>query len=242
MPVASITGLVIVSAALCLCGLFSLLYVWRQRRSRRALQYQHHPSLLTDKLYSPVSSASPRHVAERAAPRTSRCQWRTQTAAADQSAAPSTVFAGQSADAVSAVPPARLRSSTQAAAGLEPPIHTTRPFRLKRGSARRFVANPERAWPQPLLLAQTFQDSLVEQRMWRSSSGGSSCYSRPSSWYSVGSRDGLGEADTYRELEAGSGPTLQADKVMMHRHKALLPLPTQEEQYSVFKKQATNMI
>jgi hypothetical protein len=29
---------------------------------------------------------------------------------------------------------------------------------------------------------------------------------------------------------------------MMHRHKALLPLPTQEEQYSVFKKQATNMI
>ena len=208
-----------------------ILYLWQRTRSRHVVVRYHHGSFPPEeKLPAPATSASSRcSVYSAATPiRPSHNKWDYRTTATDQSTAPATFHIDRGVATLATVQPARLESYGQAAIALESPIDRRSPFQLKRGSARRFVSNSERAWPQPLLLAETEQDNLLEQRPWRNSSGGSSCYSRPSSWYSVAD---TGEPPA-RELScgfgAGPGPTIQADQPIDYRHKALPPLPKQE--------------
>jgi hypothetical protein len=56
----------------------------------------------------------------------------------------------------------------------------------------------EGAWPKPLQLARLKQATRREPQLWRNSSGGSSFYSRPSSWRSVSDIDELEEIITCR--------------------------------------------
>lgn len=184
MSTASMVRLISVLVAFCLCGVLVVLYLWQRTRSRHVVvQYHHGSSLPGEKLHAPAASVSSRcSVYSAATPiRPSHIKRDYWTPATDQSTAPATFHVNRGVIGLAPVQPARLGSCRRAAITLESPIDRGSPFQLKRGSARRFTSNSERAWPQPFLLAETELDNLLKQQPWRNSSGGSSCYSRPSS-------------------------------------------------------------
>ncbi len=234
MSALSVAGLVLVAVAFFLCGMLISLYIWRQTRSRHlAIQYQHCPSLLEKRqLRTPATPTSLQHYTKAcgatATTQLSSSQWYAQATVTDEYRTHNAFSTNQSADVLTAIRPARLQNYKQVDSVIESPIDRESPFQLKRASARRFSSDLERAWPQLLPPAQTEQEGLLERLLWRNSSGGSSCYSRPSSWYSVAGTEQSEEA-TNCGFRAGSGPTTRIDQALAHRQKALPPVPTTKE-------------
>ena len=230
-----VAGLAVTVAVFLLCMLLALLRICLHR-TRSATSPKRPKALppMLEKFYCHTSTSSAssfgcsQSKATTFSPTPVRNQWHTLARAADHRAACNTHSICQSAE----VPAPGQSTGTQgreqaviSPASLLEDIGSSLP---NDASARRFGLDLERVWLQPLPSAQIERDSLQKQSLWRNSSGGSSCYSRPSSWYSVAD---TGEPPA-RELScgfgAGPGPTIQADQPIDYRHKALPPLPKQE--------------
>jgi hypothetical protein len=177
-----------------------------------------------------------------AASRPVHSQWHARLEVADQSAVCCTFHIYRGAEVLADAHLSRDKSSSRVKAIRESLIDRQSPFLLKCGSAQRFSLDLESAWPQPLQPAWTESKGLLEQQLWRNSSGNSSCYSRPASWYGVAVTGELSEADLDCGFRAGPGPTIRAGQTTARRWKALPPVPTQEEQSCVVDIAATTLI
>lgn len=82
------------------------------------------------------------------------------------------------------LPPIRVEGSYQTHGSADSPTNCQSPPNLNRECAGRSSAGLTISWPQLYLPTQDKRSSSLGQT-WRNSSGGSSYYSRPSSWYSV---------------------------------------------------------
>ena len=248
VSVALVVGLVTAVVACFLCALLTLLYAQRQGNGRKSSRtpksllpvleknYYHTPTLSTSsfgctKANSAATSTTPVH-----------SQWHTQPSTADHRAGYSTPIAYQSAEVLAAAHAPRLHSHNPLGTTLALPTDSRNSFSLKSASARRLGLDLERVWPPLLPQVQTERNSWQGQLLWRNSSGGSSCYSRPSSWYSISSTEELGEADLSCGLGAGPGPTLYAQHTTAYRYKALPPVPAQQEQSNTENIAAVNRI
>jgi hypothetical protein len=234
MSATSTAGLITMLVVFFLCGLLMFLYIWLQARSRQLPpQHQHPPPVPPKDPYTPAASISLQHSAKACTAATTtkpsnsrRHAWPT---AAKRSAVHSLFGMDQRADGLAVVYPARLGSCGQTDLSSETLVGRQSPFQIKCKGIRRFSSDPESAWPQPLQPAWTKQDRLPEQQLWRNSSGGSSCYSRPSSWYSVAELQER-EEDVECRLVAGLGLTAEWDQILTCSYKPLPALPTEEKQ------------
>ena len=243
MSTALLAGLIVIPVAFCLCILLVFLGVWAQMRGRNSATRKPLP-VPTKNYHSPATSVSSFKCAgvhNVAAPsRLVHSQWHARPEVADQSAACRTFTIYRGADVLADAHLPRVKGYSQVKAIMEPLVDRQGPFPLTCGSAQRFSLDLESAWPQPLQPAWTESKGLLEQQLWRNSSGNSSCYSRPDSWYDVAVTGGLREADLNCGFGAGPGPTVRAGQTTARRWKALPPVPTQEEQRGVVDVAATN--
>lgn len=233
LSVAIGSALVMGAVACLMCALLALLYArhWisgekysqrpRSALSRLEKNYYYTHAIST----SSFGCAGASTVADSNTP--AHSQWHAQPSAIDYRAACSTQSDRHSAEALPTIqkPKPQGRSLLDATVAL--PTDCRNSSLLDDAPARRLGLDLERAWLKPLPLAHTKSFRLEEQLLWRNSSGGSSCYSRLSSWYSVANAGGSQEEELRCELGAGPGPTIQVDTLAEYRHKALPPLPKQ---------------
>lgn len=246
MSTAFIAGLVAVPVVFFLCVLLVFLGTWAQMQSTSSATRHRNPLPVPAKDYhSPATStgsfkcAGVRSVATLSRPVHS--QWHARPKVTDQRAACSTFKIYRGADALAAAHLPSVKSYSQVKAIVEPLIDRKSPFPLPCGSAQRVSLDLESAWPQPLQPAWTEREGLLEQQLWRSSSGGSSCYSRPGSWRSVSDTEELAE-NLDCGFGAGPGPMVRLNQTPARSYKALPAVPIQEEQSCFSDMVATNRI
>lgn len=232
-----VAGLAVTVAVLLLCMLLALLRICLHRtRSTTSPERPKALPPMLEKFYCHTSTSSTssfgcsQSKATTFSPMPVRNQWHTLARAADHRAACNTHSICQSAE----VPAPGQSTGTQgreqaviSPASLLDDIGSSLP---DDASARRFGLDLERVWLQPLKSAQIERDSLQKQSLWRNSSGGSSCYSRPSSWYSNSSTGEFEATWLIHGLSLGQGPTMHVRSATADMYKALPPLPTQRGQ------------
>jgi hypothetical protein len=246
MSSASTAVLVAIPVTYFLCGLLMSLYIWLQARRRQIpLQHQHPPPVPLKDSYTPATSTSLQHSARACTAATttkpSNSQQHAWPTAAKRSAAHSLLGIDQIADVLAAVYPARLRSCRQKELSSETLVGRQSPFQIKCKGMGRFSSDLESAWPQPLQPAWTKQDRLPEQQLWRNSSGGSSFYSRPSSWRSVSDTEGV-EEDIVCWPGVGLGITVGWEPPSRRSSMLLPSSPTREKPSCVVDTVLANWI
>lgn len=227
MSATSFTGLLIMPLAFFMCALLILLYVWLQARREQLAIQQRYQSLPSKRdLFAPTVSNKIQHGSQAytAFPATtSRFSWES-------------TYPIVAANCGIKVPAATIKQESD----IHSPIRSTPPksfidtnsttellgncrnlFQLKEGSIKRSSLESESAGLQPLPLVWTKQKTFQEQRIWRNSSSGSSCYSRPASWYSVLDLE-RGE-DTTSLIRIGL--TTQQEQELAWKYKPLPALP-----------------
>jgi hypothetical protein len=226
-----VAGLVIAIVALSLCTLLTFQHIQNRIHSRNHLKQS--PSLLPvlekTHRHTPASSTSSfncsRAKAVAASTTLVHSQWHAQKRPADRTASYGMQSIYQSIEELATTQSPRPQGHKQSGAIAESLLDDRGSYQPKDASARRLGLDLERVWPQPLLPAQTERSGRQEQWLWRNSSGGSSFYSRPSSWYSVTDAGEQEGAVVEYAFGAGPGPTIRANQVETYRYKALPPLP-----------------
>lgn len=205
MPTKYTAALAVILVAFVLSGLL-MLFIWLQTRSKQlATHGEEDPYTFKDKLHTPRRlHQSARLCSALPVTNTSHRGW-TAHAKTNEDAAPDTLHIKRGSATLTTAQPVWLGSRRQLDAVLDSPIDYRSPSGSKRKSLRRFTSDPECAWPKPLLLTKTQQRDSLEQQPWRNSRGGSSCYSRPSSWYSAANRSELQETDSSHEFQVDLG-------------------------------------
>jgi hypothetical protein len=222
MSAGFLARLVVMPVALFLCGLLLSLYIRQWTRSKRpATGHQYSSPFPRKDPYTPATSVGSRRDAGACTAATitrpNYSQRHTQPTVANHSEAHNTCSINRGADVLATLRPARLGSCRRVDASLESPIDPRHPFQLKCVPAGKVSLHLESAWLQPLPPVWAELEGLLEQPLWRNSSGGSSCYSRPASWYGVIVTREPREAGMKCGFRAGPRPTIQADQTTARR-------------------------
>lgn len=231
MSSTSITGLLIVPLAFFACGLLISLYVWIQARKKR-LVIRHQPQSIPSKrdFHTPtIPGTIPQSSMAYTTPPaiTSRFSWSSTcptTATQDEVKTPVTDIL-QKRDTIASINLPPPDSFLYPNSSLQLFCNNTSSFQTQKKSTERSSVESQRVWLQPLPLVWKKKETCQEQRVWRNSSGGSSYYSRPASWYSTPDTRALEEARLEFGLGAGPGPTIRIDQATAYRYKPLPPLP-----------------
>lgn len=237
LSVAVAIGLVIAIVACFLCALFALLYARSQMSGRELSQKPRSflPRRKDDYYHAPTMSTSSFGCAE--VSRTAAVatlvhnEWHTQPSKTDSRAAHGMQDDCQSTEVLASAPGNPELEGYEPSDSLVVLLTDCRGLVLSEStSARRLGLDLERAQLQLLPPAHTKRGSSQEQLLWRNSSGGSSCYSRPSSWYSVPTTEEPGKIDLGCGFRGGPGPTIRTHHATAYRYKALPPTPVRKEQ------------
>lgn len=200
-----IVGIVAIPVALFMCALLAFIYIWaRVHRTRLAARYQTRPPV-PEKDYAQPSRvirwekgtsdyrppAAQQHIARLPLVTTQCASYTT----------PHSILGAEFASSTTLATPTELEQGTeretrkrQEDKGAVCELPSLGPIFSSQGEGRQPSAldrDLEGAWPKPLQLARLKQTTRREPQQWRNSSGGSSFYSRPSSWRSVSEIDEL---------------------------------------------------
>ncbi|KAH9861339.1 hypothetical protein J1614_011085 [Plenodomus biglobosus] len=235
MSVEYAAGLAVTLVAVILCGVLLLLCAWLQVHNRQLApqQQKKFPHKLGEKFHTHINpgklqrSEGFRSTATVTHPSNSRCAAQT---TADQDTARNAFHVGRDAAAPATLQLVRLGNCRRSDAVFESSLDCGSPSRWQRESTGTFSSELDCAWPRPLVITRNNQQDPLKQQVWRNSSGGSSYYSRPSSWYSAANTGELEDTGLSRVCRAGPGPTVWIDQSAIFRYKALPPIPTQEEE------------
>jgi hypothetical protein len=218
----STTGLAVTLLAFFLCGMLLMLCIWLQKRSIQLMtQHEQYPHMVRKNFYTHSTSGSSHQsdgLCSAATVTTPNHNDWTAQITTGHNLTPSVLRVNQDEDVLATIRPARLANCRQENTnfGLFSDERSVSISGYER--ARGLDLDLERGWLQPLSPTWSEREGLLEQQLWRNSSGGSSCYSHPSSWYGSANAE---EVQARPQLE----PTTQAGQLVPCMNKALPPVP-----------------
>jgi hypothetical protein len=209
---AVIVGIVAVPVALFTCALLAFICIWaRVHYTRLAAGYQSRPPVPEKDYARPSRVTRCRKGTSDGRPPTAQQHMARVPLVTTPCASYITLHSSSGAESASSTTlatPAQLEQETEREAkkrqkneeGLRelPLLDPIFSLQVEGRQSRAFNVDLEGAWPEPLQRARIKQATSRELQRWRNSSGGSSFYSRPSSWRSVSDIDELEELITCR--------------------------------------------